>query len=84
MSHRARPRDTVVNVEFTGDFTLDDVRAQIELILAEYAERIPRGIEISNSIEQMGFEKEYGEVQVAMDPDLYPTPAIRVIFLPAD
>ena len=84
MSHRARPRDTIVSVEFTADFSLDDVRAQIDHILAEYEGRTPRGIEISNSIEQMGFETEYREIQVAMDPDLYPTSAIRVIFLPGD
>lgn len=82
MSKRARMGDVSKTVEFANEPSLQEVWHAIDDILAEDEAIEAFGIEVSNSIDRSGIGRDYRGRPVAPADDLYPTPAVRVLFRP--
>ncbi|TPK16677.1 hypothetical protein FJ872_17910 [Mesorhizobium sp. B2-5-9] len=65
---------------FHGEFSKDEVLAWIDEVFDANPKLMPKGINVSNRIHEMGIGDNYRDVKIAADPQLWPDDTVRIVF----
>lgn len=69
-----------INSELGGELSNADVEEFLNDTLERYKDHKPKGIRVSNSIFQRGFDDKYRDIPIAMDPSKYPQDQVEIEF----
>ncbi len=69
-----------VRSALAGELTNAEVEGFVDETLERYSDLKPKGIRVSNSIFQRGFNDKYRDIPIAMAPSFYPEDQVEIEF----